>query len=288
MNTRIFSKYVQNIIRENNIEVVVGTFVVPAPKARRLIFDLFDDNVAYWRDYGRGLGYADEIEQIEKMYLDKADAVITASSVLMDKAHRLTARGPIYHIPNGVDLTKYVDIDGKSVRERLGVKGTLIGAIGNHDKLVELEKIIRLAEIFIREDILFWVAGRGAAIPTAREIAHQKGLVNIVFTGYISPSEVPEAVTALDVGLCPYNKTPGAEASCPMRLLIYSAAGIPVVCTDLEEVRRMNFSNVVLVSDEIDALAEGMRHAIKLPRAQPLQIMDYDIHYLVNKIEAIL
>jgi hypothetical protein len=81
-NTAIFSQITRRIIEHNNIDVVVGTFLLPPPKAPRVIFDLFDDNVAYWHSFGRVPGYADEIARTESIYLQKADAVVAASSVL--------------------------------------------------------------------------------------------------------------------------------------------------------------------------------------------------------------
>lgn len=288
INSVIFSWYVQRIIAQYKIDTVVSTFVVPPPNAPRLIFDLFDDNVAYWRSYGKAPTYADEIERNEKDYLNKADVVITASSVLIDKAKHLRSQGQIFYIPNGINLELYKNISGISVRKKNGLEGKIIGSIGNHDKYNELEKIITLAEILKKENLKFWIAGRGTGVPTAQRIAKQKGLSNILFTGYVAPNELPNAVARLDVGLCPYAKTPGADASCPMRLLSYSAAGIPVVCTNLEEVKRMGFSNVILVNDNVEALIEGISIALRKEKQVPPQLINYDNKYLVNKLQNIL
>jgi hypothetical protein len=78
------------------------------------------------------------------------------------------------------------------------------------------------------------------------------------------------------------------EARSPMRLLAYAAAGIPTVCTDREEVRRMEFSNVVLVQDHSAAFAEGVRFALQLPRRRPSQIDAYDIKSLASQYENVL
>jgi glycosyltransferase involved in cell wall biosynthesis len=288
INTAIFSRIAQRIINRYKIDVVVGTFPLPPPKAQRLIFDLFDDNVAYWRSFGRAPGYAEEIAQSEASYLQRADAVVAASSVLMDKARLMGAQGPIYHIPNGVDLCLFQNVDGNSIRKELGVSGKLVGSVANYDKPAELDKVIAVAKAFARRDVIFLIAGRGTAIEPAKQRAKREGLTNLIFRGYVSPEEAPTLVSAFDVGLCCYTKSLMDDARSPMRLLMYAAAGLPTVCTNLEEVRRMRFPNVVLVEDDAQSLLEGVERALQLPHGRPPQIEMYDLHNLTKQYEEIL
>jgi hypothetical protein len=97
-----------------------------------------------------------------------------------------------------------------------------------------------------------------------------------------------EIIQMFDVGLCPYGKNPGTNAASPMRLLHYTAAGIPTVCTDLAEVRRMKFPNVVLVEDNSESLANGIEQALRLPRVRPQEIDAYDLRRLAAKYEKVI
>lgn len=287
-NTALFSAFVQRIVARYAIHVVVGTYVVPPPKAPRLIFDLFDDNVGHWHARGLVASYADEIAATEQAYLHRSDAVVAASSVLADMARAQGPRGSVYHIPNGVSLDGYRATDGGQVRNQLGIKGKLVGVVGNHDKVAELEKVIAAAKTLASEDVTFLIAGRGSATVAARKRTEIEGLSNVLFRGYVPNDEAPAMISALDVGLCPYAKTPGTDAASPMRLLMYAAAGVPTVCTELEEVKRMAFSNVVLVQDNLESFVEGIRQALQQPRARPSQIEAYDMPQLVTKLEAVL
>lgn len=288
LNTRLFEKLVARLIAEYHINVVVGTFVCPPPRAPRLIFDWFDDNAAYWRAYGRNSAYADEIEAVERAYLQQADAVVAVSSVLAEKARREGARGLVHLIPNGIETSLYRDADGSLWRERFGKRGKIIGVVGNHDKPAELEKVLLAAQILGNAELTFVIAGRGLALSSAQKLAHHLHLANVIFTGPLARAEIPFLLAALDVGLCPYLKTPGDDARSPMRLLQYSAAGLPVVCTDLEEVRRMDFPNIILTQDDPRSLAEGIARALTMPRRIPPQVEDYDIHRLTARYEAVL
>jgi glycosyltransferase involved in cell wall biosynthesis len=253
-----------------------------------LIFDLFDDNVAYWHSFGRAPGYAEEIARTESSYLQKADAVVAASSVLVDKAQALGASGPIYHIPNGVDLCQFQNMNRANIREGLGIRGKLVGSVANYNRQAELDIVIDAAKALMNSDIVFMIAGRGPAIKPAMQRAEREGLTNLIFHGYVSPSEAPSLISAFDVGLCSYTKSQMDDARSPMRLLMYSAAGLPTVCTNLEEVRRMHFPNVVLVEDDAQSLTEGVKRALQLPRALPPQIKAYDLRSLVQDYEAVL
>jgi hypothetical protein len=145
-----------------------------------------------------------------------------------------------------------------------------------------------VAGILRDEEISFIVAGRGSTVSGAKAMAAKRGLSKVQFVGLIPMTDSPDAVSAFDIGLCPYRKTPFADACSPMRLLLYTAAGLPTVCTDLEEVRRMNFPNVVLVRDDPETLAEGIRRVRGRPRARPAGIAEYDLPRLVGRYEQVL
>lgn len=286
-NAAVFSTWVDRLIRRYHIDVVVGTFVVNPPKAPRLVFDLFDENVAYWRQYGRMRQYAGEIENTESAYLQVADAIVAASSVLVEKAKVRTSR-PIRHIPNAVDLVRFQSADGAPLRTQWGASGAIVGMLGNYDKPAELHKVLDAAGRLAAEDLTFLIAGRGSAIRDARKESSKKGLLRVKFFGDVPLPQAADVVSAFDIGLCPYLKTPGADAGSPMRLLLYTAAGLPTVCTNLEEVRRMDFPNVVLVEDDPISMAEGIRRARRLPRSRPAQIAAYDLRRLAKEYEQVL
>lgn len=286
INTAIFMQHLNRIIKTHHIDVVVGSFLTPPPDAPAIVLDVFDDNVALWESYGRVKAYGQEILNNEMAYIKRADAVVVVSSVLKDKIAAHQPAGPIYHIPNGVNIAQYDGLNGQ--HKTYTVPGKLVGAVGNQDKSVELDKMLDAAKALADDNITLLIAGRGTAIPAARERAERENITNVIFEGFIPPDEVAKVISQLDVGLCPYMKTPGADSQSPMRLLLYTAAGIPVVSTNLEEVIRMQFPNVVLVEDDTPSLIQGIRQAVQLPRERPQAIYSYDIDALVEKYEDVL
>jgi glycosyltransferase involved in cell wall biosynthesis len=267
---------------------VVGTFVAPPPKARRVIFDLFDDNIAFWRRFGRGQAYADEIEAVELEYMKTANAIVAVSSVLCEKAKKIAPGTPVFLIPNGIEISQYRNSAGRKFKSLFKTSDKLVGNIGNHDKRNEMELMFAVASLMRNEPINFLIAGRGNQLEWAQKESQRLGLTNVQFHGVIPFEQLPSMMNSLDVGLCPYEKTEGDNARSPIRLFSYLASEVPVVCTDITSVRMLKMDNVVLVSDTPEDFVKGIRQALTLPRMRPQKLMEFDLPQLVEKYEKVL
>ena len=73
-----------------------------------------------------------------------------------------------------------------------------------------------------------------------------------------------------------------------MRLLGYSALGLPTVATAVEEIRRMDFANVIGVEDATDSIVAGIQSALDMSRVVPDSIDQYDLNTLVARYEAVI
>lgn len=283
-NSKLFLHYVQKIIDNNEIDAVIGSFVCPPPNAKKLVYDIFDDNPAYWREFGNVLEYADEMEKVEILYLKKADEIIVVSNSLLDNVAKYEN---VHLIPNGIDLSKFKNVNIENVRlirKRLNSKRPIIGFIGNHGTFSGLSNVIEVANKIT--DVDFLIVGGGSEVEMFKHV--EKKSSNIVFTGKVEFSNIQDYYNSIDIGLLPFIKKDFTDNACPIKLLEYTAAGKPVVSTDLEEVKRMNFSNVILVKDNPKSLAEGIKKALNTQLEIPEKIKEYDINRLVEKYEEIL
>lgn len=283
INYGIFSKYVQRIIEEYDIDSVVGTFVCKPPEARHLVFDLFDDNPELWRDSVRFKSYADEIEAIENEYIGKANEIVAVSSVLAEKVGKKNA----HLIPNGVDIKKFRNANGEKVRNELDLDGVVVGYVALFAEFTGLTRLIKASERLDR-DIKYLIVGDGPLLPPAKKYVEKKNINNFIFTGFVNPGDVADYYKAIDIGVYPCDKTRFTDAASPIKVLEYTAADKSVVCTDLEEIKRMEFSNVILVKDNSESLAEGIEKAINTKVKIPEKIKDYDINKLAMEYERVL
>jgi glycosyltransferase involved in cell wall biosynthesis len=197
-------------------------------------------------------------------------------------------QGPLTWIPNGVQLDVFSPAAGQQTRKAHGLSGQIVGLIGNHERWSELERVLDVARLLSDTSAIFLIVGRGAAVSRAADVVRAEGLTNVRFVGFVPQSHIAAYFSAIDVGLCPYPRDAAADARCPLRLLSYSAAGSAVVCTQLEEVRRMGFPNVILVGDSAVDMAMGVREALRRPRQRPPHIAEYDIRALARRYEQVL
>ncbi len=293
-NTHLYQRTLERLIARERIDVVVGSFVVPPPENVPKVVDIFDDNVAYWLEYGKNKAYAEEIAANEEAWISSSAATVVVSSVLADK---MSARYPgarIVYIPNGVDLGVYVP-DRSNAREKLGLdpERPLVGNIGSLDRAPEAVRLLAVAAALKHIDpgARLVLAGRGSMLRGFLGEAAQRGLDNVHYAGFATGERLVGLFQSLDVGLCPYLVTTGSNAIVPMRLLHYSAVGSRVVSSPLEEVRRMGFDNVFLAKDDNDASFVHATLSALEARAEPAvpaQISHYDLSALSRRYAEIL
>ncbi len=255
INYGIVEKFINKIIKGEAIDVVVSTSIVRSPKAKKLIFDVFDDRPAYWREFRGNEEIAKEIEKVEQEFLKISDEVVTCSHVLRDKIPRESTL-----LPNGVDVDRIRGGNKSEVMDRVDISGKTIGFIGKHDEFSGLTKVVEVANILKKHDVHFLIAGEGSEVPRAKKIAKKYDLKNIAFLGYIE--RVSDFFSAIDVGLLPSIKCDFRDAASPIKLFEYTAAKVPVVSTNMEEVKRLNFDNVILINDNATDLAIGIKKAL--------------------------
>lgn len=260
LNCAIMERYVNRIVRQFGIDVVVATAGLrPRIRRAKVVFDIFDANPAYWREFRRNEVLAREIELIERWFIRDAQAVVAASTVLKDAVAGL--RPDVVWIPNGFDPQRILGGQKEVARAALGLQGEkLVGFIGQHGEFSGLLKVVEAAHLLHRRDIVFLIAGGGREVGPAQARARQWGLDNFRFLGHLH--QVKDFFAAIDVGLIPSYKSLFRDSASPIKLFEYTAAGLPVVSTDLEEVRRLAFPNVLLVDESAEALAEGIVRAL--------------------------
>jgi glycosyltransferase involved in cell wall biosynthesis len=291
LNSAIYSFYVKRIIDLAQINVVVSTSVVPPPKAPHLIFDLFDDNPAYWINHRNNYQFGNEIKEIEGLYISSADVIVTVSSVLADKVITILRgkRTPIEIIPNGVNVSAFDIADGDEIRRKFSLENKkVIGFISSFGEFSGLIRLVKAFELLNLPDLALLVVGDGPLAIPAQKIVQTNNIHDVFFTGKVPFSDIRSYYKAMDIGVLPFDITPFTSAACPIKLFEYLAAGLPIISTDLEEVRRMNFPNVVLVKDDPNSLADGIKFAMHLPHIRPPNLSDYDLPKLVDHWEQLL
>jgi glycosyltransferase involved in cell wall biosynthesis len=261
-NELLFRAYANRLIRKLKVDVLVyglshklvGLPPFDAPVMR--VFDYLDLCV---------------YPEIERAYLEHSDLVLCTSTVLAD---RVRARGGhAVYIPNGINQADAAGGRRESVRQRLGLEGkTVVSLIGlTYSDTLFFVDAIALARRTIPNLVFMFVGGGVAKHDLVRPLVERCEALGVPYvrTGWVRSDAVADYFAATDVGLYPGASNDYFDAACPIKVLEYTAARRPVVATDLEELRRMAFPNVILERPDPVAFAAAVVRAVMRPMSYP-------------------
>ena len=108
-------------------------------------------------------------------------------------------------------------------------------------------------------DVIFALVG-----PAQTDVSALRACPNVHLLGQRPHADVPAYVKAFDVGMVPYRSTEYTANVYPTKLNEYLVMGMPVVATDLPEIRRFNadHGDVVASRPTPTAFATAIRAAL--------------------------
>ena len=181
--------------------------------------------------HGRG-----QIARSERRLLQQADLVFAQGEELAARC----APHPNAHVfPFGVSLKAFEA--GTAVAPELqGLSRPIVGYVGGLHRHVDFPLVEQLAR-----------ATKGTVVlvgPAQTNVSAVAKLENVVLVGEQPHHRIPDFIRGFDVGIIPYVLTEYTRTVYPTKLNEYLAAGVPVVTTDLPEIRRFNADNGEIVS----------------------------------------
>ena len=187
----------------------------------------------------RGLHLVSLAKEIELRVIGAADLRVAVSGEVLRAITPYAAGGASIAIPNGVDTELFnTRHDRVHSRAALGLPrdGVLLGFTGSLRPWHGLDiAIAALTEL--PERIGLVIAGDGPVRADLELQAIALGVDHrIHWLGALPHTRVPEMLAACDVALAPYPQLPGFGFS-PLKLYEYLAAGIPVVASDIGQIR---------------------------------------------------
>jgi len=214
---------------------IVFTFL-PTPLALDLIRDLDPELTVYYciDDLPSSSPASRRLGASETDMFRQADLVLVTAERLRERAARF--REDVHLIPSGVSYPKFerARVSGEAAPTDVAtLPRPVVGYVGGINRLIDGELLGRLAELL--PHVNFALVG-----PVQGAVAGLAGRRNIHLLGPRPHDDVPRYIKAFDVGLIPYRLTEYTSHIYPTKLNEYLAMGIPVVATDLTEIRRFN------------------------------------------------
>lgn len=176
-------------------------------------------------------------------------------------------------MPNGVDLDLFQPgYDPGPIRAQLGLNGEpVIGFVGGFQYWHGLEHLVEsLAQV--RTEVpqaKLLLIGDGRARPSVERKIAELGLESeVIITGLLPQSRVPEMLAVADVAVLPYPKLPRELWFSPLKLYEYMASGKAIVASregQIADVIRHDYDGLLVEPDNIDDLAQATIRLLNNP-----------------------
>ena len=234
---------------------IVWTFL-PTPLARDLIKALDPELVIYYciDDFAAVSAGARRITRSENALFQDADLVFVTSEKL--RARAATFSSKVHLFPFGVTYAAFeqVRLSEDSVPDDIaGLPRPIVGYVGGIHRWVDQQLLAAAAER--RPQLTFALIG-----PAQTDVASLERCPNVRLLGQRPHADVPRYIKGFDVAVIPYEFSDYTASVYPTKLNEYLALGVPVVSTDLPEIRRFNAEHGGIV--QITNGVEEFVHAI--------------------------
>jgi glycosyltransferase involved in cell wall biosynthesis len=250
----------KKIIKKEKIELVINgsyyMFNIPKIRAFKYILDIADVPVQEKLDaFDRFVSRQVAIES------EKADAITVSSKGLKNYVSKNYEKGSIF-IPNGADLARLRSVSDekiKQIRQRYNLMDKwVIGYIGNIGTWVDLDLVTSAFKEIkknIQNAVLFLV---GLCPDSDKEKFSSQG---IVFTGGIASVEIDDYFSVIDLGVIPSKKSLFQDLAFHVKAIEYTAARKFIVATPSQEMKSLDFPNIIFAESQKDAWVEAIQRA---------------------------
>ena len=238
---------------------IVWTFL-PTPLVRDAIHDLEPLATVYYciDDFASSSPAAGRITKSEEQLFAEVDLVFVTSENLQKRASKFTDR--VHLFPFGVSFRKFEQVrlapDGIPP-DLAALKRPVVGYVGGIHQWIDFELLTSTARRM--PDTSFALVG-----PLQVDADPADGAANVHVLGARPHDDIPRYIKGFDVGIVPYVLSEYTANVYPTKLNEYLAMGVPVVATDLPEIRRFNaeHGNSVAVAANTEQFAAAIADAL--------------------------
>lgn len=237
---------------------IVWTFL-PTPLALDLIQGLDPKLTVYHcvDDLASSSPQARWISRSERRLFREADLVFVTSEKLRERAAALSQS--VHIVPSGVSVGRFEEArDGTRPPpgDMQPLARPVIGYVGGLHQWVDQRLVAGVARRMAHASFAF-------VGPPQSDVSELTRCPNVHLLGAKPHEQIPDYIKSFDVGIVPYVLSDYTEHVYPAKLNEYLIMGLPVVTTDLAEIRRFNSDNgaVVTIARDADAFADAVAAA---------------------------
>lgn len=180
--------------------------------------------------------------QIEARYIGACDVVVTVNPSIAAELKRRYALSGVQVIYNA-ERTSQAPAESRRLHEVFGlsVDKKIVLMQGGLSAGRNLEVLVDAMRYVQNQSVVLVVLGDGLLLGSLKKIAQQESLTGrVYFHTAVPQNDLLGLTAAADAGVIPYQATCLNNRYCtPNKLFEFIAAGLPILATDLPEIRRM-------------------------------------------------
>jgi uncharacterized SAM-binding protein YcdF (DUF218 family)/glycosyltransferase involved in cell wall biosynthesis len=252
---------------------IVWTFL-PTPLVREII-PLLDPVASVYYcidDFASSSPAARRIAGSEEQLFRDVDLVFVTSEKLRARAAQFSRHVTLF--PFGVSMRKFERVrtaPNQIPPDLAALPRPIVGYVGGVHRWVDFDLLRETARRM--PATTFVLVG-----PLQVEHDPSEGISNLHMFGKRSHDDVPRYIKGFDVGIVPYLRSEYTSNVYPTKLNEYFAMGIPVVSTDLPEIRRFNakHGSRVSVADTAEEFVAAITDSLQ-PRSDDERAIRIDV-----------
>ncbi|MDN7025043.1 glycosyltransferase [Methanoculleus sp. FWC-SCC1] len=304
LNAPCHYRVIRDIIRDNEIDVVVGAHVLAGTAMIRaakkydvpVVFDLkdwFPDSAAaYYRNPALQWALKSGVLAITRYNLDRSDLVTTVSPGLVAKLARYGYEPTL--ITNGVNTDLFRPMDRCTMRPELGIDDDafVLGFAGAVERWYALDEVIRAFPdiLAIRSDAVLLIVGGSLFTDYSEELkrlAAELGIADrVVFTGAVEYREMPQYIAPMDLCTIPLSPPQWIDIALPNKYFEYSACGKPILSTPIPDMIRMGGDHLFIYKNR-EEFVPKVREVLEGPGRYDIRIAEHSWRNKAREFEEI-
>jgi len=265
LNQAFLASQVKKAMRRLGFKYAVNMIFNPA--AGMIAGRLGESEIIYYcvDEYTAFTGSSRGLKQIEDDLFRQADLVIVSAERLFESKKHLNPN--TFVIRHGTDWRHFrtaLDPELPIPADIADLPGPIIGFHGLLADWIDYELIKKVAEYFSSGSVVLI----GKVAPDAEQrVKILADVPNVHFLGRKPYAELPAYCKAFDIALNPFAINELTLAANPLKVREYLAAGLPVVSTDIPEVRVLD--DCLIGSDATDFITK-IESALSDPKPREL------------------
>lgn len=237
----------------------IAIIFLPTPLAQALVRDLDPSLTVYYcvDNMAEGSPAARKLVPWENRLFKEADVVFCTSESIRERAERLSTS--VYSFPAGVEYVKFERArENASIpRDLESLERPIVGYVGALTQVLDQSLLVEAARQI--PSATFALVG-----PTYVDTSALESCPNVRLLGGRPHDEIPAYVKGFDVALIPYVINAFTDSVYSCKLNEYLAMGVPVVATNMRELRLFaeRHGPVVALGETADQFVAKVRDAL--------------------------